>query len=133
MPCHHPAPSASATAAAAKTAVRRSSATVATISGATLNSEITTRPGHASSTLNRSSHTAAAAMATCSADGRDLAVTPAFPLTRAGFIALVPCFTGFAAQFGTCQGHVGLPRRGPDLWQVAAKASDRRQWRNGGD
>jgi len=62
---------ASATAAPAKMAARRSSATVAAISGATLNSADTFRPVSTLSAPKRSSHRAAAAIATCPADGRD--------------------------------------------------------------
>ena len=70
-PCHDPAAMVSTTAAPAKMAVRRSSAAVATINGATMNSEITITPDVASSTPDKSSHKAATAIATCPADGRD--------------------------------------------------------------
>ena len=61
----------SATVAPAMMAVRRSSAAVATISGATMNSEITIRPDIAASTQGKSSHKTATAIATCPVDGRD--------------------------------------------------------------
>src|SRR5256884_4828708 len=109
MPSHQPAPTASATAPPPKTAVRRSSATVAAISGAMLNSDSAVRPVIASSRPDRISHPAAAASATCPADGRDLAVTPA-PAGASGLIALLLRFTEFSARFGVCRGHVA--RRG---------------------
>ena len=96
---------ASATAAPAKTAVRRSSAAVAAISGARLNSEITITPVATWSAPNTTSHKAATAIATCWADGRDRAVTLALPLARAAS-SRPPCFTEFSARFGTRGGDV---------------------------
>ena len=74
-PRHHPVPIATTAAAPANTDVRRSSATVATISGATLSSEGTTRPVTALSRPKRSSHQVAAAIAMCPADGPSLRFT----------------------------------------------------------
>src|SRR5580704_11068281 len=99
----------SATAAPAKTAVRRASAAVATISGARLNSENTVTPVVAWSTPNTTSHKAAAAIATCWADGRDRAFTLSLPLARAAS-SLLPRLTGLSARSGTCLSDV--TRRG---------------------
>ena len=103
---------------------RYSSATVATISGATLSSEGTTGPVTALSTPKTSSHKVAAAIAKCPADGRHRALTPAHPLTRAssGFPATFP---GSPLRFGTCCGDVPAAAR-PRLVEATAKASDRR-------
>ena len=76
-PCHHPAAMVSTTVAPAMMAVRRSSAAVAAINGATMNSEITIRPDVAASTQGKSSHKTAIAIAACSACGRDRVFTPA--------------------------------------------------------
>ena len=78
-PCHDPAAMASTTVAPAKMAVRRSSAAVATITGATMNSEITSRPEVAASAQATSRHKTATAIATCPAGGRDRVFTPAHP------------------------------------------------------
>ena len=106
---------ASATAAPANRPVRRSSATVAATSGAMLNSETTITSVVAWMTPNRTRHKIVTAIATCSADGRDLAVTPALPLARAASSRFSPCFTGFSARFGTCHGDVTC-RGGVRAW-----------------
>src|SRR5690242_8862704 len=76
----------STTVAPAMIAVRRSSAAVATINGATINSEMTIRPDIAASTQGKTSHKAAMAIATCPAGGRDRVFTPAHPLTLVSWL-----------------------------------------------
>jgi hypothetical protein len=88
---------ASSTVAPATMAVRRSSAAVAPINGATMNSDITIRPDIAASTQGKSSHKTATAIATCPAGGR--VFTPAHPLTPDSWASPLH-FTEFSARSG---------------------------------
>src|SRR5271165_4476781 len=104
-------------------AVRRSPSAVATISGAIPNSEYTVMRVSTWSTPNRTSHKAAAAIATFAADGRARVLTLAHPLTRV------------SARFGTCSG-VTPAKAESRLAAGDDKASDRRHrrrvdWRYG--
>jgi len=96
-PCQAPAAMVSTIVAPATMAVRRSSAAVATINGATMNSELTIRPDIAANTQGKSGHETATATAICPAGGR--VFTPAHPLTPDSCASPLH-FTEFSARSG---------------------------------
>ena len=116
--------------APAMMAVRRASAAIAAINGATMNSEITIRPDAAASTQGRSSHKTATAMAACPAGRRDSVFTPALVDPR--FMGFPLHLTGFSARPGHA---AALAPRGTPYAHASARAVRApgvRQHRQGG-